>query len=421
MHERLLGPDYPFFLNDGDEFVTRVQEILEDSEEYPHAVRAAREAASRHTFKSVAVSLQTVIDRFYPDPTVWLKDRRKVLFVGHDLKFMTGLLEYFSALPTVEVRVERWSGVNEHDEKVSRENVAWADAIFVEWCAGAALWFSRNRRPGQRLVCRFHSFERKIEFPKMLEQGSMDHIAFVAPHWLRQMKGQIEIDEDRLSVLPNGIPKARLQRPKLPGAEFNLGMVGISPSMKRFDLAVETLRLLRVEDERFTLYVKGELPTAYGWIWGNAGQREYYNLLTAKIAGDPSLRESIVFDSFGAVEEWFRKIGFILSMSDWEGTHVALEEGIATGAIPIIRTWEGAREVYWDEPDDNFISSPEEAATAVLRWIRGGSMERRQQAALDALADDPMLRVCQSWEGLLLGPDPVRAESPPQGRAGSVA
>ena len=46
------------------------------------------------------------------------------------------------------------------------------------------------------------------------------------------------------------------------------------------------------------------------------------------------------------MNKWFEKIGYVLSTSDFESFHLAPVEGMATGSIPIILSWEGADTIH---------------------------------------------------------------------------
>ena len=247
---------------------------------------------------------------------------------------------------------------------------------------GNAVWYARHRAPGQRLVSRFHLFERDTHYPAQLAAGDVDHVAFVGAHILREMAPKMALEPDAMSVVPNAVPAAHLRRPKLPGARFNLGILGISPWRKRLDLAVETLRLVREQDERFSLFVKGHLPIDYWWIWGK--ERDRYLALTDAIAADPLLARSVVFDGWGSdVAEWFRKIGSTLSPSDFESFHLAPTEGISSGSVPVIWPWEGADEIY---PDVPLVTDPADAAAAILAASAAAEPAQRQRQALAASA-----------------------------------
>jgi glycosyltransferase involved in cell wall biosynthesis len=351
----------------------------------------------------VAPSLERLVERVAPAPTVRIREPRRVLIAGHDLKFATRLIEHVASLPDVELRQDKWRNIHESADPEATERLTeWADVILAEWCMGNAKWFSERVRPGQRLAVRFHLVERTTEFPDTLNFDNVHHVAFVGPHIMREMAPRMVPMTDRLSVVPNVVPDAHLRRPKLPGSRYTLGLVGASPWRKRLDWAVEIVRLLRLRDDRFSLSVKGHLPTDYAWVWRRAEERARYLGLAHRIANDPVLSDAVTFDGFdNDVPEWYRKIGFILSVSDFESYHLGCAEGIGAGCVPVIRDWEGAAELY---PDEELISSPEEAAAFVLRMADSGVPERRAAAALEEPGDAQAVATCRKWERILFEP-----------------
>jgi len=407
MHERLLGTDYPFFLESEDTLSERLVEVLQaDSGTYERARNAAWSVACRHTYRAVSEQLEVLIDRVCPDPAVVLTEPRNILIAGHDLRFAGPIAEHLAALPGVRVRLEQWPTASDHDEGVSEQNLGWADAVFAEWCAGAAVWYSRYRQPGQRVVVRTHRFERDTEFPDWLEPDGVDHMSFVSFHVRRSLEERVRAPPDRLSVLPNAVPRSGLQRPKLDGTQFNLGLIGFSPMNKRLDLALEILRRLRAEDRRFFLFCRGHLPIDQPTVWADRVERAYFERHARAIQTDPLLRESVLFEPYGFMPEWFRKVGIVLSLSDEEGSHVALEEGMASGCLPIVRPWPGSAEVFPEVPPDLFVADVDEAAERILRAVTGGELSGWRSAATDACGDHYLTAVCAAWERLLLSPEP---------------
>ncbi len=99
--------------------------------------------------------------------------------------------------------------------------------------------------------------------------------------------------------MPNWVDAAQLDRPKLDGAHHHLGIVGVVPSRKRLDLALDVLADLRAEDERYMLYVKSTLPWDHWWIWKQASERAHYEAAARRIQRDPLLRGGVVLDQAG--------------------------------------------------------------------------------------------------------------------------
>ena len=89
----------------------------------------------------------------------------------------------------------------------------------------------------------------------------------------------------------------------------------------------------------------------------------WYEKQYSRVEDSEMLAGTVDFDGWGDdVERWFSNIGFILSVSDFEGSHQAIAEGVASGSIPIILKWEGADEVY---PKEWCVESIEEAVERI--------------------------------------------------------
>ena len=75
-------------------------------------------------------------------------------------------------------------------------------------------------------------------------------------------------------------------------------------------------------------------------------------------------KNNVIFDQHGSdMEEWFRKIGYCLSTSDFESFHLAPMEGMASGSLPVVLHWKGAETIYPKE----FLFEEEEQAAAFIQ------------------------------------------------------
>ena len=73
--------------------------------------------------------------------------------------------------------------------------------------------------------------------------------------------------------------------------------------------------------------------------------------------------------------EWYRGVGIILSSSDSEGCHTAVMEGIASGALPIVHAWPGARELFGDAVYEDLAA----AIPIVRQFADALDIERRRR------------------------------------------
>lgn len=342
-------------------------------------------------------------------PASWTADPLRVGVAGHDLKFFTRLLDHLQALPGVQTRIDHWSGSDGHDEASSVELRDWADVVICEWCLGNAVWYSRNRRPGQRLIIRLHRFETGTSWPAKVDIDSVDRVVFVNPVLAEQTVDRLGWPLDRCSVVPNWVDVDQLDRPKLPDADYTLGMIGISPMRKRLDLTLDILERVRAADRRFTLSVKTQLPWEVTGSWRDPIQRAHYARIFRRIKTSQLLRDAVTLDPFGPdVGSWLRRVGYVLSTSDDEGSHVAPSEGMASGAIPMLLPWAGADQIYdrqWIHPDPAAMAETILAITNRGRWP-----ELSRLAQQHARAGFALDLVCDRWSDLVAGASSSRGD-----------
>jgi hypothetical protein len=212
----------------------------------------------------------------------------------------------------------------------------------------------------------------------------------------------------------------QFDRPKLEGAQFNLGMISVGEMRKRFDLGLDVLEELRRDDDRYLLFVKSGMPWEHWWVWQHQEQRSHFAEAFRRVQRSPLLRDAVVFDDAGPdVPAWLRRIGFVLSTSDDESFHVSPAEGMASRAVPAIRHWPGAETIY----DMRWIrENPAEIAASIAALSSAEAWEAaRQDAHRDVLAFD-LPAVAEAWLRCIRGAAPAGDGTGPayqlQGSAG---
>lgn len=353
LYERLLGNDYPLFATTADAVLSVIRQAAEAPEILEEAATATRQASRAHTFSRVYQDylrqpLESVKRRVRARAATVQEKRRlpKVLVAGHDLRFLGLVTERLEELGA-PVSTDRWSSHSAHDEARSRSLLVEADVVFCEWCLGNAVWYARNKRDDQRLVVRLHLQERDTAWPGRLDVERTEGVVFISEAIRNEVIERFSWPRDKTVFVPNYVDISQFRRPKLEGAQYNLGMIGVCPSRKRLDRALDILEAVRAAEPRFSLYIKSRMPWDYDWLWRKEKERAYYEIILQRIRQSPLLKRSVVFDTPGSdVPLWLRKIGFLLSVSDFEGSHQAAAEGAASGALPVILPWAGAEALY---------------------------------------------------------------------------
>lgn len=292
------------------------------------------------------------------------EDKKKILIAGHDLKFAKFIMEAIEARDDLELLVDQWQGHSKHDEEQSHRLLNQADTIFCEWGLGNAVWYSRHKKAGQKLVTRVHAQELKTRHLDQCLHDNIDHYIFVSPYYFELMIAEFSLQREKCKMIFNMVDTELLDKPKLPGAEFHLGMIGDVPQSKRLDRALDIFEKLYAKDKRYKLFVKGKRPEDYPWMHSKAKADEmaYYQRQYQRIK-DNGWQDNVIFEGFGPIDEWLQKIGWILSVSDHESFHLAVAEGMASGAFPLVYQWPGVDTIY---PHFAIKSSLDEAASTVV-------------------------------------------------------
>ncbi|MGP9613492.1 glycosyltransferase family protein [Brachybacterium sp. AOP42-B2-9] len=371
MHEQLLGADYPLFIDDGDVLAT-VRRIA-------GAPQLITQARSRAQAAVQPFSMEATVDRFRgyfaraeADPAtagaLQVRERRqRIVVAGHDFKFASDLIETLQQRDDIDLRIDKWHRLASHDKEASLAAARWADTVICEWSGPNAVFYAKHLPASARLIVRFHGFEVRGRWIKDLDPHRVDAFVFISDFYRRQILRTLGWPEHRSTVIHNTIDAADLDRPKLPGAQFRLGMAGYVPFLKRPDRAVDLLRLLLRTDDRFHLHLRGRAPWNYQWEWRKPAGQDAYRAFFREIANDPQLRRHVIFEPFSPdMGNWFRRIGWMTSPSSRETFHLAPVEGMASGAPALVWDRDGATEIFGPE----FVrSTTEELAEIVLAHV----------------------------------------------------
>lgn len=306
-------------------------------------------------------------------------DPVRLLLVGADFKFAGDLVEAFAQRDDIDFRVDLWKANAKPQPQESRPLLEWAEVIVTEFASYNAIWYSKHVKPGQRLIVHLHGYELISEWIDELRIESVDRIV-VASEFYRQRALELKgWPPEKVIAIPNSVNPLDLARPKLQGAQFHLGLVGMVPILKRPDRALDLLELLLEHDDRFVLHIRGHAPWNYNWEWKKAAHQDAYLAFYTRLRQNPKLRAAVSFEPFGAdMGNWLRKIGWLLSPSTRETFHMAAIEGACSGAVPIAWRRAGSEEIIGT---DFNVDSTEAAAERILAAVASEQFEREAAKA----------------------------------------
>ncbi|WP_051456757.1 glycosyltransferase [Brochothrix campestris] len=280
LHRKLLGNNYPLFVNSTRDCQTIIKNVIADSQLYERAAKMAFDAVRPYTFHASYQRLKTVLWAFKKEPI-------KLLVASHDLKFLKLAIKQWEADSQFEVKIDQWSGHNQHDESKSRALLDWADVIFCEWGLGNTVWYSKNKHQHQHLIVRVHAQENKTVYPAQFNYRAIDKIIAVSPHIYEVFQQKCGMPREKMIMIYNMIDTKVFAKPKEKGAAFNIGLVGILPQLKRLDLALDVLEQLIEKDPRYRLFIKGKLPSDLEWMKNRPAEMAYYDEQFERIRKGP--------------------------------------------------------------------------------------------------------------------------------------
>lgn len=406
-HESLFGAEYPLFLDEDDALPTLLR-IARDRSLLRQAQEIAQSAVRKFSYEARAKALGNVILRSFAEVRVFgnsplavsrSKQRTKILVAGYDFKFMGELIDLWQRDPSIELSFDKWRDPLVHQGSISKAEARKADLIFCEWCTTSAVWYSQIKAPHQKLVIRLHRFEINGVWPHQLNYDNVDAFVTVGNHIARRMRDETNVPHDRLHWIPNTVNALDLGRPKTKGAEFRLGIAGVMPIRKRPDRALAVFRELKKLDSRFSLNIRGRLPSSYTDFSKDGFYRQYYRELFHEFTSQGELYGSVFHQRFGPdIANWFRRIGWVLSPSTDESFHMIVPEGMASGAVPAIWNWDGAAEIY----SDRWVHSDQPAAIAshIYETVASGEWESERAAALEYAQQFDQEVVGERWRRL---------------------
>lgn len=134
-----------------------------------------------------------------------------------------------------------------------------------------------------------------------------------------------------------------LTRPKHPGAEYAIGMMGFVPFSTRPDRALDLLESLLEHDPRFTLHLMGPQPWDSPPVWENWEEREPYLTFFHRMGTTPGLLDHVTFEApRNDTANWLRGMGWVILPSDVDALSSTVAQVRASGTAPLA----------WGEPGD---------------------------------------------------------------------
>lgn len=242
------------------------------------------------------------------------------------------------------------------------EDVSWADVIFSEWGGAFSAALSGAEITG-RMVVRIHRYEAFTLMPMLTVWENVDDLLVVSHDSIATLSVTVPNIEARTRIhhVPNVVDLTANTLPKTLAASRTMALIGYS-WIKDPAWALDVLECLRATDPAWRLLLVGPDPTGSETGTQAIDRRRFNERVTH--LGDAVERLGRRED----IPEVLRNVGVIVSSSRVESAHLALQEGTASGALPVVRDWPwvkglgGARTIY---PKEWVVDTPEQAADRI--------------------------------------------------------
>ena len=364
LNEELFGTDYPLFISDAKEIEILLEGLVPiietiDFENYSIQSKENQISGVRENI------ISPFIEGLFKDQA---DEPKRIVLNGHDLKFIGEFESYLKSKGHL-VKRDKWGWGEPLDLDRSKALIKWAEVVFSEWGLANSVWYSNNISDEQTHVVRIHLQEvneRARIFPINIENKSVDKFVFVAEHVQSEAIDLFDWEPESTIVIPNFVDIDRLSQPKLPSASKTLGIIGIVPQRKRLDRALNLILKLASIDPSWKLIIKGKNPRNIEFMKApsRSSEMKYFEEQFERMENNPILKSAIKWDEYSiSLSSWYRKIGFVLSPSDFESFHYSIADGVASGAMPVIWPWDGAKEIY---TEDWVVTNTDEAVKAIL-------------------------------------------------------
>ena len=243
-----------------------------------------------------------------------------------------------------------------------------SDVIIVDWLNHNTNWVLENASADKKVIVRVHSYEVLSFFPATINFGRIDGLIFISPgirDMFLEMWGWLLPDNMPTTVIDNIRCKKRVcpessTSASIAGRGKTIGMMQYALPVKDFRFALEVFKHVYEKDSEFKLLLCGQALT------------EIKSAENALLLQEINALPEGVVEELGYVtdvDSFFRKVGYMLSTSEREGSHESIIEGMAYGCIPVVRNWpllapfDGAKRAF---PMCDVVETPAEAAEAIL-------------------------------------------------------
>lgn len=270
------------------------------------------------------------------------KSKRNLLIIGNDLKFIKNIDKYL--INDFNVKFDEIGLLDNLNTPEHLKLLEWADIILCEWMEIYTIWLSNHIKPHQKFFIRAHRYEITRQYGHKINFKNVTGVITINYFLLELFSNVFSIPREKLFLMDNFIETSIYSKNKTDNYKKNIALVGYVPKLKGYFKALKILSELRKYDD-FNLYLFGKNWNEIDWVKDSPEQLDYFEKCEDYIKQN-NLQDHIIYQGWVDRSKMFSNIGFVLSVSDIEGSHLSPTEAFADLTISTILNWPGSSYIY---------------------------------------------------------------------------
>ena len=234
------------------------------------------------------------------------------------------------------------------------------DLAWFEWCDNLVIEASRLPKTCP-IICRLHSYEAFTEMPSQVNWENVDHLIFVNKS-VMELVGEQSASIVAKTVIHNGVDIDRFIIPENKTYGKKIASVGYINYKKNPALLLYCFKKIYEYDSEFTFHVAG-----------------LHQDPRIKLYFDNFLKESPLPIEFCGwvtdMPQWYQDKDYVISTSLFESFHYSIAEGMASGLMPLIHNWYGAKHLY---PEEHLYADPDACLELIKEFEKNDRCKQAQ-------------------------------------------
>ena len=223
------------------------------------------------------------------------------------------------------------------------------DIAWFEWCDQLIINAMQHPKMGQKVICRFHSYELFTDMPKHVDWNKVDRVIFVSEVVRDLAVSKFGIPPHKTIIINNGVNTDKYQIPADKQYNKKVAFVGLINYKKGIETLMHTFEQLYLYDDKLEFHI--------------AGQHQDERIALYMDWAAYNMPYKIHFDGWvNDISEYLKDKDYIISTSLFESFQYSIAEGMSQGLVPLVYNWRGSELIY---PKDYIFNTIKECVDIV--------------------------------------------------------